>query len=82
MTVLYVLSQELYEAIGNLDHLKERELADKDYLMAGEFSVTDIIVGYALNLGRGVGFLGDGFPCTNSYLDRLYAREHCALTVN
>lgn len=58
----------------------EQRLAANAHILGEDFSVADIVVGYALNLGRGVGFLADGFPHANAYLDRLYAREHCTLT--
>ena len=34
-------------------------------------------IGYALNLGRGIGFLGAELTNVNAYLDRLLDREHC-----
>lgn len=57
----------------------EAHLANTDYMIGDRFSVTDIIVGYAANLGRNVGFLQDGLARTNAYVNRLYAREHCTL---
>ena len=57
----------------------ERALGESAYLIGDRFTATDIIVGYALNLGRGVGFLGADLPNANAYLDRLLAREHCTL---
>ena len=60
----------------------EEHLTDNGYVVDNRLSVTDIIVGYAANLGRGVGFLSEGFPNINAYLDRLYGREHCTLTRN
>lgn len=55
----------------------ERHLADTGYMIGDRFSATDINVGYAVNLGRFAGFLDDSFTNLRSYLDRLYAREHC-----
>ena len=56
----------------------ENILGDAAYMIDNGFSVTDIIVGYPVNLGRGVGFLDD-FPNFQAYLGRLYEREHCTL---
>lgn len=53
-------------------------LADSPFLVNGEFSVTDIFVGWAVNWGRRMG-QNDGFEHLQSYLDRLFAREHCTL---
>ena len=51
-----------------------------DYLIENRFTVTDIIVGYAVNLGREIGFLGNEFTNLHAYLDRLYDRQHCTLS--
>ncbi len=53
-------------------------LAETPFLVGGQFSVTDIIVGWTVNWGRRMGQL-DGFDRLASYLDRLFAREHCTL---
>ncbi len=58
----------------------ETYLGAADYMIGDRFTVTDIIVGYALNLGRGIGFLDDGFTHLHAYLDRLYDRQHCTLS--
>ena len=58
----------------------EKVIADTDYLVGNAFTVTDINMAYALNLGRGMGFLTEEFPRANAYLDRLHTREHCKLT--
>lgn len=50
-----------------------------DYILGNRFSVTDIVVSYAVNLGSGIGFLGDEFPKLHAYLERMYQREHCTL---
>ena len=55
----------------------EKALGESSYLIGDGFSVTDIIVGYALNLGRGMGFLDRELANVNAYLDRLLDREHC-----
>ena len=53
-------------------------LAETPFLIGGQFSVTDIIVGWTVNWGRRMGQL-DGFDQLASYLDRLFARGHCTL---
>ncbi len=57
----------------------EAELNRSDYLVDKRFSVADIIVGYAVNLGRRCGYLEEGFPNIHRYLQRLFEREHCTL---
>jgi len=59
--------------VGALEHV----LGGIDYMIGNRFSAIDIIVGYAVNLGRDIGFLGDEFPNRNAYLGRLFDREHC-----
>jgi glutathione S-transferase len=51
----------------------EDELAGKDYLVGGTFSVADLIVAGVAGFG---GFLGmnDGFPNLAAYLERINAR--------
>ena len=56
----------------------ENTLGDTDYIMGDQFSATDIIVSYAANLGRGVGFVED-MPKLDAYLNRMHEREHCTL---
>lgn len=56
----------------------EDVLAETDYLVGKRFSVTDILVGFTLNWGKGAGLLGD-LPNLQRYLDRLKARPHCTL---
>ena len=53
-------------------------LGETPFLIGGQFSVTDIIVGWTVNWGRRLGQL-DGFPHLAAYLDRLFGREHCTL---
>lgn len=53
-------------------------LANAPFLIGGAFSVTDIIVGWTVNWGRRMGHL-EGFSHLSTYLDRLFAREHCTL---
>jgi len=53
-------------------------LSESPFLVDGQFSVTDIFVGWAVNWGRRMG-QNEGFDNLQSYLDRLFAREHCTL---
>lgn len=57
----------------------DAELERSDYLIGNRFSVADIIVGYAANLGRRCGYLDEGLPNVLRYLQRLFQREHCTL---
>ena len=56
----------------------DKVLADKDYLIADKFSVTDILVGFTLNWGNGVGLL-EKSPNLQKYLARLKERPACTL---
>jgi glutathione S-transferase len=56
----------------------DRFLAGQDYLVENRFTVTDIIVGWTVNWGRRGGHVED-FPALRDYLERLFARPHCAL---
>jgi glutathione S-transferase len=56
----------------------EKVLGETDYLVNNRFSVTDILVGFTLNWGKGAGLLKD-FPNLNKYLERLKARPLCTL---
>ena len=53
-------------------------LADTPFLVGGEFSVTDIILGWTVNWARRMSHLDD-FPHLQNYLVRLFERPHCAL---
>ena len=53
-------------------------LAEADYLVDNRFTVTDIIAGYTVNWARRRGHLDD-FANLQSYLARLFEREHCTL---
>lgn len=53
-------------------------LASTPFLVGGQFSVTDIIVGWTVNWGRRMGQI-EGLTHLADYLDRLFAREHCPL---
>ena len=56
----------------------EQALARQNYLIDDRFSVTDIIVCYAVHFGQELGLL-EGFPNVQAYLQRLYDQEHCTL---
>jgi glutathione S-transferase len=55
----------------------EDRLGKMDYMLRDRFGVTDIIASAALVMGRMTGYLDDGFPNLNGYLDRLSGREYC-----
>ena len=56
----------------------DKVLAETDYLVANRFSVTDILVGFTVNWGNGVGLL-EQTPHLQNYLARLKERPHCTL---
>ena len=56
----------------------DRELEDKEYLVGNKFSVTDILVGFTVNWGNGVGLL-EKTPNLQKYLARLKERPACTL---
>jgi glutathione S-transferase len=56
----------------------EKVLAENDYLVGQRFSVTDILVGFTLNWGKGAKLL-ETFPNLQKYLERLKQRPHCTL---
>ena len=56
----------------------DKVLADSDYLINNRFSVTDLLVGFTVNWGKGAGLL-EGTPNLQRYLDRLKERPHCTL---
>lgn len=55
-------------------------LGASDHLVGGAFSVTDIITAYSLNWGRRARLTGE-LDAVNAYLDRLYERPHCPLSL-
>ncbi len=57
----------------------EDAVGESDYILGDSFTVTDIIVSHAANTGKLVGFLDEGFPNLNAYIDRMFEREHCQL---
>ena len=56
----------------------DKVLADTDYLVGNQFSVTDILVGFTVNWGNGVKLLKKT-PNLQEYLARLKARPACTL---
>ena len=56
----------------------DKVLADSDYLINDRFSVTDLLVGFTVNWGKGVGLLEEA-PNLQRYLGRLKERPHCTL---
>jgi len=56
----------------------DKVLADVDYLIGNQFSVTDILVGATLNWGNHLGLL-EKTPHLQAYLARLKKRPHCTL---
>lgn len=56
----------------------EQVLAQQDYLVENRFTVTDIIVGYTLNWAEEQGLVQDKENIM-AYMERLFAREFCAL---
>lgn len=56
----------------------EKVLSKTDYLVGNRFSITDLLVGFTLNWGKGAGLLEE-MPNLQKYLDRLKGRPHCTL---
>jgi glutathione S-transferase len=56
----------------------DKILGEQDYLVGGQFSVTDIIASYSVNGARKFGYIED-FPNLQKYLERMFKREHCTL---
>ena len=72
--VLVTNNDEIQSALTVLNDT----LAKQSYLVEDVFSVTDIIASWAINWARRNGQL-ESFPHLVGYLQRLLAREHCAL---
>jgi len=56
----------------------DKVLADTDYLVGNQFSVTDILVGFTVNWGNLASLL-EQTPNLQKYLARLKERPHCTL---
>ncbi len=54
----------------------DRHLASTPFLVAGRFTVADIIVGFALNWARRLGWM-TGLAHGLAYTERLLAMPHC-----
>jgi len=52
----------------------ERALDGKDYLLGGEFSAADVMMGFTLMAARALGVLDQAYPQLGQYLARLEAR--------
>ncbi|TMA80878.1 MAG: glutathione S-transferase family protein [Deltaproteobacteria bacterium] len=52
----------------------ERALDGKDYLLGGEFSAADVMMGFTLMAARALGVLDQAYPRLGQYLARLEAR--------
>lgn len=52
----------------------EREIGQNAYLLGGEFSAADIMMGFTLGAARLLGVLDDRHPRLTAYLSRLEAR--------
>lgn len=59
--------------VAILDML-EQELTGKEYLVGGQFSGADIMLGYSLLLSKLFGLLNDSHPAVNAYFGRLAQR--------
>jgi glutathione S-transferase len=57
----------------------EAHFSKHEYLVDDRFSAADIVLAYTLCWGQEQKLLGE-FPNINTYMDRLYSREHCTLS--
>jgi len=60
-------------AASALGYLEE-ELGERSYLVGGEFSAADAMMGFTLAAARSLGLLDERFPRLQAYLGRLLAR--------
>lgn len=65
------------EAVASLAVL-DTHLSANDYMVAGHFSVTDIITGFATNWAQSTGLTSNA-PHVEAYNARLRERSHCPL---
>ncbi|MCY4129241.1 MAG: glutathione S-transferase family protein [Gammaproteobacteria bacterium] len=82
---LMPLEEQLPDIVNQNRKLAERSaavldahLAQTDYLVEHQFTVTDIISGYTVSWLDELGWI-DGFSNLEAYLNRLREREHCTL---
>lgn len=72
-----VIAQARYEAVKTLAVLDDH-LAEHDYFVDDEFSMTDIFAGYATQWAENAELTGAA-PHVAAYNARLRARPHCPL---
>ena len=72
------LFEQNNKAFVHATKVLDKVLADSDYLINNRFSVTDLLVGFTVNWGKGAGLL-EGTPNLQKYLERLKERPHCTL---
>lgn len=53
-------------------------LGEQEYLVGGQFSVTDIMASFTVNAARRFGYIED-FSNLKTYLNRVFERDHCTL---
>jgi glutathione S-transferase len=70
-----VLEQNAAEGRRSLEVL-DAHLAERPFLVADRFTVTDIIVGFAINWAERIGWVNGLGHCT-AYTERLRAMPHC-----
>ncbi len=73
-----IVPQNKHEAKKALKSF-EIHLGNNEYMVGNRFSVTDIIVGYALNWSEKARLLKDDYPNISAYLERVRARPACTL---
>lgn len=72
------LFEQNKQAYRNAAKVLDKVFEECDYLVGNRFSVTDILVGFTLNWGNGIGLLEET-PNLQKYLARLKERPHCTL---
>lgn len=65
---------EAQEKITKMLGILEKDLGDRQYIAGDDFTAADIMMGYFLLLAKMFGVMGEGFPKTSAYFDRLAAR--------
>lgn len=72
------LFEQNKQAYRSAARILDKVFEECDYLVGDRFSVTDILVGFTLNWGNGVGLL-EKAPNLQEYLARLKKRPFCTL---
>ena len=72
------LFEQNKQAYRNAAKVLDKVFEERDYLVGNRFSITDVLVGFTLNWGNGVGLLAET-PNLQKYLARLKERPHCTL---